>query len=47
MRLADVSTTGFKIRMNELVAHHGDGPHEPLSDGGHIQETIGWIAFIA
>lgn len=40
LRIADVSETGFKIRMNELVSTQG-----PLSDGPHNQETIGWVAF--
>ena len=40
VRIADVTTTEFKIRMNELV---GNG--QALSDGGHINETIGWVAF--
>ncbi|MFF7454139.1 hypothetical protein [Kitasatospora sp. NPDC008115] len=39
LRLADVTTTGFKIRMNELV-----GRGSALSDGPHTLETIGWIA---
>ena len=42
VRIADVTTTGFKFRMNELVA---DGGGTPLSDGGHTTETIGWVAF--
>ena len=40
VRIADVTTTGFKFRMNELVAGG-----QALSDGGHITETIGWVAF--
>ena len=40
IRIADVTTAGFKIRMNELVA-----AGQALSDGGHITETIGWVAF--
>ncbi|MEV7283863.1 hypothetical protein AB0O01_04725 [Streptomyces sp. NPDC093252] len=39
LRIADVTTTGFKIRINELV-----GVGRPLSDGPHTTETIGWIA---
>ncbi|MER7579609.1 hypothetical protein [Kitasatospora sp. NPDC097691] len=39
LRIADVTTTGFKIRMNELV-----GTGRALSDGPHTSETIGWIA---
>jgi len=40
LRMTDVSITGFKIRMNELV-----GKHQCLSDGNHSTETIGWVAF--
>ena len=43
LRLGDVTTTGFKIRMNELVVSK-DGK-EALSDGIHLQERIGWVAF--
>ncbi|MEU5977599.1 hypothetical protein [Streptomyces sp. NPDC047315] len=39
LRIADVTPTGFKIRMNELV-----GTGRALSDGPHTSETIGWIA---
>ncbi|MGW3071555.1 hypothetical protein [Kitasatospora sp. NPDC001132] len=39
LRIADVTTTGFKIRFNELV-----GRGRALSDGPHTFETIGWIA---
>ncbi|WP_380281655.1 hypothetical protein [Kitasatospora purpeofusca] len=39
LRIADVTTTGFKIRINELV-----GRGTALSDGPHTTETIGWIA---
>ncbi|MEU9608465.1 hypothetical protein [Streptomyces sp. NPDC048057] len=39
LRIADVTTTGFKIRINELV-----GTGRALSDGPHTSETIGWIA---
>ena len=41
IRIADVTTTGFKFRMNELVR---GGPRQALSDGQHTTETIGWIA---
>lgn len=44
VRIADVSTTEFKIRMNELVATQS-GTKKALSDGGHTAETIGWVAF--
>ncbi|MFE2041967.1 hypothetical protein ACFXAZ_13750 [Streptomyces sp. NPDC059477] len=39
LRIADVTRTGFKIRINELV-----GSGRALSDGPHTTETIGWIA---
>jgi hypothetical protein len=42
LRIADVTRTGFKIRLNELVARGGTVTH---SDGGHTHETIGWVAF--
>ncbi|NEO90413.1 MAG: hypothetical protein F6K56_09240 [Moorea sp. SIO3G5] len=41
VRIADVTTEGFKFKMNELVR---GGPRQALSDGGHTTETIGWIA---
>ncbi|MGV9313808.1 hypothetical protein ACWDR0_16705 [Streptomyces sp. NPDC003691] len=39
LRIADVSTVGFKIRINEL---HANG--KVTSDGTHTAETVGWIA---
>lgn len=42
IRLADVNETGFKIRFNELV-----GMGDPLSDGSHTEETVGWVAYSA
>ncbi|MGW5122062.1 hypothetical protein ACWEQ8_42610 [Streptomyces noursei] len=39
LRIADVTTTGFKIRINELVANG-----KTLADGPHTSETVGWIA---
>jgi hypothetical protein len=39
LRISDVTTTGFKIRMNELVS-----TGKALSDGTHTFETVGWIA---
>ncbi|MYR84557.1 hypothetical protein GTY41_06225 [Streptomyces sp. SID685] len=39
LRVADVTTTGFKIRLNELV-----GGGKAISDGLHTSETVGWIA---
>ncbi|MGH3932997.1 MAG: lamin tail domain-containing protein [Pseudonocardiaceae bacterium] len=39
IRITQVTTKGFLIRMNELVGN-GKG----LSDGKHNQETIGWLA---
>ena len=43
LRLGDVTNTGFKIRINELVVSKGG--KEALSDGIHLEETIGWVAF--
>lgn len=45
VRIADVTTAGFKIRMNELVVH--DPNVHAISDGGHTTEKIGWVAFSA
>ncbi|MER5492937.1 hypothetical protein [Streptomyces sp. NPDC002490] len=39
LRIADVTTVGFKIRINEL---HANG--KVTSDGTHTTETVGWIA---
>jgi len=39
VRIADVTTTGFKIRFNELFA-----TGKVQSDGVHATETVGWIA---
>ncbi|MEV6978249.1 hypothetical protein [Kitasatospora sp. NPDC093806] len=39
LRIADVTTTGFKIRINEL---HATG--KLVSDGTHTTETIAWLA---
>ena len=41
VRIGEVTNTGFKIRMNELVIKG----REALSDGNHITETIGWVAY--
>jgi len=40
IRLADVTEAGFKIRFNELVTNKG-----AISDGKHIEETVGWVAY--
>ncbi|WP_328957267.1 hypothetical protein [Kitasatospora purpeofusca] len=39
LRIADVTTVGFKIRINEI---HVNG--KVTSDGTHASETVGWIA---
>jgi hypothetical protein len=39
LRIADVTTVGFKIRINELHASA-----RVTSDGTHTTETVGWIA---
>lgn len=41
VRIARVTTSGFKIRMNELVASGG----KLIANGNHNKETIGWVAF--
>ena len=41
VRIGEVTNTGFKIRMNELVIKG----REALSDGNHTTETIGWVAY--
>lgn len=45
LRITDVDHEGFLVRMNELVGRSKKGnSHQPLSDGNHIAERIGWIA---
>lgn len=44
LRVAEVTPTGFKIRINETVVDKS-GTHNAISDGIHAEETIGWIAF--
>ncbi len=39
LRITEVTHTGFKIRLNELVARG-----KPESDGGHTTEIIGYLA---
>ncbi|MFV2121956.1 hypothetical protein ACE14D_27440 [Streptomyces sp. Act-28] len=39
VRIANVTRTGFHIRMNELF-----GANNIRSDGPHALETIGWLA---
>ena len=47
VRIGEVTNTGFKIRMNELVINRRgtDSDREALSDGNHTIETIGWVAY--
>ena len=45
VRIGEVTNTGFKIRMNELVISNNRGGKEALSGGGHTTETIGWVAY--
>ena len=40
VRIGEVTNSGFKIRLNELVSK-GQG----LSAPGHPAETIGWMAY--
>ncbi|MGI9000657.1 MAG: hypothetical protein ACR2GH_03220 [Pseudonocardia sp.] len=39
IRIANVTESGFFIRLNELV-----GAGKALGDGKHAEETVGWIA---
>lgn len=39
LRITEVTGSGFKVRMNELVASG-----KRLSDASHTTETIGWVA---
>jgi len=41
VRIANVTTTGFQIRMNELVVYNT----KAISNGPHTTETIGWVAY--
>ena len=47
VRIAKVTNTGFKIRMNELVINdkNSEDGKKALSDGGHFEETVGWVAY--
>jgi predicted RNA-binding Zn-ribbon protein involved in translation (DUF1610 family) len=45
LRIANVTNTGFKIRMNEVVCQQSGQPTQPLSDGKHGKESIGYVAF--
>jgi hypothetical protein len=45
LRVADVDHTGFSVRMNEIVRSTAAAANEPLSDGWHGAEVIGWIAW--
>ena len=40
VRIGEVTNSGFKIRMNELVSNR-----KGLSGAGHVPETIGWMAY--
>lgn len=44
IRITDVTNSGFKIRLNEIVCSQ-NGVGTAMSDGHHNVETIGWIAF--
>jgi len=50
LRIADVTNTGFKVRLNELVVSNDDTPSgahsHATSDGFHHNEIIGYIAFL-
>lgn len=45
IRISHVTTTGFMIRLNELVGSPDGKENQRLSDGTHENETIGWAAF--
>jgi hypothetical protein len=50
IRIARVDHKGFKIRFNEIVCNQkGEGEQtgspKALSDGGHYEETVGYVAF--
>lgn len=46
IRIAEVTRTGFKIRINELVRKKpGGAGSEALSDGFHNPEEVGYVAF--
>jgi hypothetical protein len=46
LRIADVTNIGFKIRINEVVCQPPGHPSHPLSDGTHVTESIGYVAYI-
>lgn len=41
IRIMDITNTGFKCRMNELLVF----ANKPISDGKHTNETFGWVAY--
>ncbi|MCT7377962.1 hypothetical protein [Chelativorans salis] len=45
IRLADVTPAGFKIRINELVGSSGGKENQAMSNGIHVAERIGWVAY--
>ena len=45
LRIAHVTNVGFMIRMNEVVCQPPGHPASPLSDGTHVNESIGYFAF--
>ena len=45
LRIANVTNVGFMIRMNEVVCQQPGQPTQPLSDGSHVNESIGYVAF--
>jgi len=44
LRIGKVNERGFMIRMNELAGWAG-GKRVFYSDGKHVEERVGWIAF--
>ena len=45
LRIANVTNVGFMIRINEVVCEPPGHPSYPLSDGTHVNESIGYVAF--
>jgi hypothetical protein len=45
LRIANVTNEGFMIRINEVVCQPPGHPSAPLSDGTHVNEAIGYVAF--
>ena len=44
VRIGQVDESGFMIRMNELIGRENNA-QKMHSDGFHVAEDVGWIAF--